>query len=55
MRSRADEERFLRCGVPWWTCVALRDALDDHAGFKLTYLEGTLEPCARRGCTRRPR
>ena len=30
-------------GVPWWTYVALRDALDDHAGLKLTYLEGTLE------------
>jgi hypothetical protein len=28
MRSRAGEERFLLCGVPWWTCVALRDALE---------------------------
>ena len=30
-------------GVPWWTYVALRDALDDHVGVKMTYLEGTLE------------
>ncbi|HEY0478980.1 MAG TPA: Uma2 family endonuclease [Kofleriaceae bacterium] len=37
------EQRFVLQGVPWWTYVALRDALDDHAGLKLTYLEGTLE------------
>jgi Uma2 family endonuclease len=30
-------------GVPWWTYVALRDALDDQGGLKMTYLEGTLE------------
>jgi Uma2 family endonuclease len=41
--SRHDEPRFLLQGVPWWTYVALRDALDDHAGLKLTYLEGALE------------
>jgi Uma2 family endonuclease len=41
--SRHEEERFVLRGVPWWTYVALRDALDDHAGLKLTYLEGTLE------------
>lgn len=41
--SRHDEQRFVLQGVPWWTYVALRDALDDHAGLKLTYLEGTLE------------
>ncbi|TMQ15592.1 MAG: Uma2 family endonuclease [Deltaproteobacteria bacterium] len=41
--SRNDEPRFVLQGVPWWTYVALRDALDDHAGLKLTYLEGTLE------------
>jgi Uma2 family endonuclease len=41
--SRHDEPRFVLQGVPWWTYVALRDALDDHAGLKLTYLEGTLE------------
>lgn len=41
--SRHDERRFLIQGVPWWTYVALRDALDDHAGLKLTYLEGALE------------
>lgn len=37
------EQRFVLYGVPWWTYVALRDALDDHAGLKLTYLEGALE------------
>ena len=41
--SRHEEARFVLSGVPWWTYVALRDALDDHAGLKLTYLEGTLE------------
>src|SRR3954471_10546745 len=41
--SRHEEQRFVLQGVPWWTYVALRDALDDHAGLKLTYLEGTLE------------
>jgi Uma2 family endonuclease len=41
--SRLEEARFVLRGVPWWTYVALRDALDDHAGLKLTYLEGTLE------------
>jgi Uma2 family endonuclease len=40
---RHEEARFVLQGVPWWTYVALRDALDDHAGLKLTYLEGTLE------------
>jgi Uma2 family endonuclease len=38
-----NEPRFVLQDVPWWTYVALRDALDDHAGLKLTYLEGTLE------------
>jgi Uma2 family endonuclease len=37
------ESRFVLYGVPWWTYVALRDALDDHAGLKMTYLHGTLE------------
>ncbi|NVB83599.1 MAG: Uma2 family endonuclease [Kofleriaceae bacterium] len=37
------EQRFVLYGVPWWTYVALRDALDDHAGLKMTYLRGTLE------------
>jgi Uma2 family endonuclease len=37
------ERRFVIHGVPWWTYVALRDALGDHGGLKLTYLEGTLE------------
>lgn len=40
---RHEEARFVLQSVPWWTYVALRDALDDHAGLKLTYLEGTLE------------
>jgi Uma2 family endonuclease len=37
------DHRFVLHGVPWWTYVALRDALDDHAGLKMTYLHGTLE------------
>lgn len=37
------ESRFVIHGVPWWTYVALRDALDDQAGLKMTYLHGTLE------------
>ena len=39
----ADERRFALYGVPWWTYVALRDALDDRAGVKMTYLAGALE------------
>src|SRR5260221_7047470 len=37
------EPRFVLHGVPWRTYVALRDALDDQSGLKMTYLEGTLE------------
>ena len=37
------EPRFVLRGVPWWTYVALRDALDDQSGLKMTYLHGTLE------------
>lgn len=37
------ERRFVLYGVPWWTYVALRDALDDQSGLKLTYLKGALE------------
>ncbi len=40
---QSSEQRFVLHGVPWWTYVALRDALDDHAGLKMTYLRGTLE------------
>jgi Uma2 family endonuclease len=40
---KVDEPRFVLHGVPWWTYVALRDALDDQAGLKMTYLKGTLE------------
>jgi Uma2 family endonuclease len=36
------ERRFLLHDVPWWTYVALRDALDD-TGIRMTYLEGGLE------------
>lgn len=39
----SSEPRFVLHGVPWWTYVALRDALDDQSGLKMTYLEGTLE------------
>ncbi len=41
--ATAGEARFVLHGVPWWTYVALRDALDDQAGLKMTYLQGTLE------------
>jgi Uma2 family endonuclease len=36
------ELRFLLRGVPWSAYVALRDAVD-HAGVRMTYLEGALE------------
>lgn len=42
-QSPEPERRFVLHGVPWWTYVALRDALDDQSGLKMTYLEGTLE------------
>lgn len=38
-----EEQRFVLHGVPWAAYVALRDALDDQAGLKMTYLRGTLE------------
>lgn len=38
-----DENRFLLTDVPWEVYVALRDALDEQAGLKMTYLEGALE------------
>jgi Uma2 family endonuclease len=38
-----DERRFVLHGVPWGTYVALRDALDDQSGLKMTYLKGALE------------
>ncbi|NUQ75517.1 MAG: Uma2 family endonuclease [Polyangiaceae bacterium] len=37
------DERFVIYGVSWPAYVAIRNALDDHAGLHLTYLEGTLE------------
>ena len=37
------ETRFLLRNVPWWTYVALRDALDESSRVKMTYLEGMLE------------
>ncbi len=41
--SAVPERRFVLHGVPWWTYVALRDALDHDTGVKMTYLRGTLE------------
>jgi hypothetical protein len=41
--TEEDQRRFVLHGVPWWTYVALRDALDDQSGLKMTYLKGTLE------------
>jgi Uma2 family endonuclease len=41
--SNGAERRFVLHGVPWWTYVALRDAMEDQANLKMTYLEGTLE------------
>jgi Uma2 family endonuclease len=39
-----EEPRFVLHHVPWWTYVALRDAMDEgHPGLKMTYLEGALE------------
>jgi Uma2 family endonuclease len=38
-----EERRFVLHGVPWAAYVALRDALDDQAGLKMTYLRGALE------------
>jgi Uma2 family endonuclease len=40
--GESGERRFLLRGVPWWTYVAMRDALD-HTGVRMTYLEGELE------------
>lgn len=37
------ERRFILSDVPWWMYVALRDALGDDDGTRMTYLEGTLE------------
>lgn len=36
------EQRFVLENVPWWTYVAMRDALDGP-GVRMTYLEGRLE------------
>lgn len=36
------DARFVLHGVPWWTYVALRDALDE-TGVRMTYLRGALE------------
>ena len=37
------EQRLLIHGLTWGQYVTMRDLLDDHAGLRLTYLEGTLE------------
>jgi Uma2 family endonuclease len=36
------ERRFLLVEVPWWSYVAIRDGVE-HAGVRMTYLEGRLE------------
>jgi Uma2 family endonuclease len=41
-RRPGAEQRFLLRGVPWTAYVALRDAVD-HAGVRMTYLQGALE------------
>jgi Uma2 family endonuclease len=41
--SVATEQRFVLHRVPWAMYVALRDALDDQGGLKMTYLQGELE------------
>lgn len=47
LRARAlepqGEHRFVLHHVPWSIYVALRDALDDQSGLKMTYLDGELE------------
>jgi hypothetical protein len=35
-----EDQRFVMYGVPWETYVALRDALDDRSGIRMTYLGG---------------
>jgi Uma2 family endonuclease len=40
--SSDGDQLFVLRGVPWWTYVAMRDALDD-SNVRMTYLEGTLE------------
>lgn len=37
------EQRFVLHGVTWEQYVALREALDDRPGLRMTYLEGVLE------------
>jgi Uma2 family endonuclease len=39
----AAEQRFLLPRVPWWMYVAMRDALGDDGGTRMTFLEGKLE------------
>jgi Uma2 family endonuclease len=41
--SDASERRFRLSHVPWWTYVAMRDALGDDGGTRMTYLAGELE------------
>jgi hypothetical protein len=37
------EQRLIIHGVSWGQYTVMRDLLDDHAGLRMTYLEGTLE------------
>ena len=39
----AEDQRLTLYGVSWQQYEILRDTLDDFAGLKMTYLEGTLE------------
>jgi Uma2 family endonuclease len=39
----AEDQRLTLYGVSWEQYEILRDTLDDFAGLKMTYLEGTLE------------
>jgi Uma2 family endonuclease len=38
-----NEQRFVMYGVPWQIYLSMRDALDERASLKMTYLEGALE------------
>ena len=38
-----DDQRVMLHGLTWGQYLAISDALPDHAGVRMTYLEGTLE------------
>src|SRR5262245_55809292 len=41
--SESDDQLFTINGVTWEAYEAICEALSDHAGLRMTYLEGTLE------------